>query len=148
MKFSVHNKLKGGFDYYEAADTVPVNDDHPSPRLASHRTKMGVPATLAGRPLPKGARASGHGQYPVGSVSSGKPGSWLGGSGLPSGLGLGGVDVPCPQPREAAVVGVALGAILHIGTGSKQENIPRGLAFLAAGGLAGYLLGERVCFWR
>lgn len=148
MRFSVRNKLKGGFDYYDGPDSVPVNDDHPSPRLRAHRTKVGVPASRAGRPLPSGFKPVGHGQLPIGSISSGLPGSWGAGGGLPSGLGGWSVDVPCPNNREAAVLGVALGAILHVGTGSKQENIIRGLFLLSAGGVAGYLLGDRICFWR
>lgn len=148
MKFSVHNKFKGGFDYYDAPDTVPVNDDHPAPRLAPLRTKLGIPATRAGRPLPAGARAAGYGQFPIGSVSSGSPGRWGGGGGLPSGLGLGSfnLDIPCPSQKEATVVGAALGTILYLGfVGS---GTIRGLAMIAAGGTLGYLFWDRACFWR
>ena len=148
MRFSVRNKFKGGFDYYDGPDTVPINDDHPAPRLSSKRTKVGVPATQAGRPLPAGFRPAGHGQFPIGSISSGQTGKWSSGGGLPSGLGQMFADVPCPNRREAAVLGVALGAIVHLGTGSRQENIPRGLSLLALGGVLGYFFGDRACFWR
>jgi hypothetical protein len=148
MRFSVHNKLRGGFDYYDAPDTVPVNDDHPAPRLARHRTKLGIPATRAGRPLPSGAHASGNGELPVGSISSGKAGSWGGGGGLPSGLGLGlgSVDLPCPSQKEATIAGATLATILFLGLG--QSGTVRGLAMIAAGGALGYMFWDRACFWR
>jgi len=86
----VHNPMRGGFDYYEAPDSNAINDDMPTPRYPSQLvTKLGVPASMAGRPLPPGAVQRGHGDLPKGSISTGQPGLWTGTkkSEIPSGLG-------------------------------------------------------------
>ena len=113
MIFSVHNKYKGGFDYYETGDTVAINDDHPTPRF-SKETKLGVAATRAARGLPVGAMPVGHGELPVGSISSGVQANGSrtgGGSILPSGLGS--FSLPTPSRNEWAIIGALIGAIVH-----------------------------------
>ena len=90
MIYSVHNPLNGGFIYYEAAPDVPLNDDLPTPRWGGGvRTKIGIAASVAARPLPPGASQVGSGTQPVGLISSGQAGLWTGTSkgGIPSGLG-------------------------------------------------------------
>jgi len=88
--YSVHNPFTGKFSYYEAKPDVAINDDLPTPRWGSDvTTKIGVPATLAARPLPSGAVPAGEGDLPVGLISSGEAGQWVGTKkgALPSGLG-------------------------------------------------------------
>lgn len=91
MIYSVHNPVSGVFEYFEAQPDVAINDDLPTPRWGSDvKTKLGVPSSLAARPLPPGARPRGSGMQPVGLMSTGREGLWVGtkkGS-LPSGLGL------------------------------------------------------------
>ena len=90
MIYSVHNPVRGGFDYFEAQPDVPLNDDLPTPRWGSDvKTKLGVPASLAARPLPPGAAPAGQGALPVGLISTGEQGQWVGTKkgALPSGLG-------------------------------------------------------------
>lgn len=90
MIVSVHDETRGGFDYYEAAGSVPINDDFPTPEYNSVKTELGVPASRAGRPMPAGARMVGHGPMARGTVSTGKPGLWLSSvarAGDPSGMG-------------------------------------------------------------
>lgn len=148
MKLSVHNPIRGGFDYYEAPDTVPINDDHATPELSKFRTKIGVPATLAGRPLPKIARKVGHGDVPVGSVSSGNVGSWSSklAAAIPSGIGLGLFEgIPCPNGQEGALLGAVVGTVVHMGSGKNDKGTVRGLTFVAVGGLLGYLASKYAC---
>lgn len=106
MKYSVHNPMRGGFDYYEGPDVTPINDDQPTPVFgASIRTKLGIPASLAGRPLPPDAVLRGHGATAHGAVSSGTRGTW--GSTAtrsgrnPSGIGLG--DFSSPSTLQTVV---------------------------------------------
>lgn len=91
MIYSVHNPVSGAFEYFEAAPDVAINDDLPTPRWGKDvKTKLGVPSSLAARPLPPGAQPRGSGSQPKGLMSSGQEGQWVGtkkGS-LPSGLGL------------------------------------------------------------
>lgn len=90
MIYSVHNPFTGVFDYFEAGPDVPINDDLPTPRWGNDiTTKLGVPSSLAGRPLPPGALKVGSGPLPQGLISSGRPGVWRGTQKgeLPSGMG-------------------------------------------------------------
>lgn len=90
MIYSVHNSYTGQFQYFEAAPDVAINDDLPTPRWGSDiKTPIGVPASLAARPLPPGARPVGSGALPVGLISNGEVGMWQGTQKglLPSGLG-------------------------------------------------------------
>jgi hypothetical protein len=88
MIMSVHNPFQGGFDYYQVPDVTPINNDHPTPSYGK-QSAIGVPAIRAGRPLPDGAVLVGHGDVPVGMMSSGEPGEWHGTAKTadPSGLG-------------------------------------------------------------
>ena len=90
MMYSVHNPIAGGFDYFDGPDQVPINDDMPTPKYGpAVETPIGIPATMAARPLPPGSTPMGHGTLPKGSISSGVPGVWVGTKKveLPSGMG-------------------------------------------------------------
>jgi hypothetical protein len=148
VKFSAYNKYRGGFDYYDVQDFVGINDDHPTPQLSKLRTKVGVPATLAARPLPKKARYVGHGDIPIGSITSGKVGNWtkiLGGN-VPSGMG----SIPdfiCPKPLTGGIIGAILGALANdlMTDDDESTDIPRGLKMAVVGGLTGGLIAAIIC---
>lgn len=112
MIFSVHNPYTGAFDYFEGGPETALNDDLPTPELG--RSKVGVAASAAGRPLPPGARKVGSGQLPVGSVSSGKVGLWRSKAkgGVPSGIS--GFTSTDPTYVKLAA---ALGAVVLVGLG-------------------------------
>jgi len=77
--YSVHNGLDGGFQYYEVPSTTPINDDLPTPTYPKDlHTQIGVPASMAGRPMPPGAKPVGQGAVPLGAVSTGDIGTWHG----------------------------------------------------------------------
>lgn len=146
MIYSVHNPYQGGFDYYEAPDKTPINDDHPTPSFRGE-SKLGVAATRAARPLPKEARLVGHGDLPKGSISSGdvKAMSFRsGGSILPSGLsGILDADLnlPTPTSNEWAVLGALGGAVLH--GGLPGGGFFRGVAITSFGAALAYYLSVR-----
>ena len=128
MKYSVHNPMQGGFDYYEGPDVTAINNDQPTPVFdSSIRTKLGIPASLAGRPLPTDAVLKGHGPTAQGSVSSGMRGTWgssTRGGGIPSGIGLG--DFSSPSTLQAVVgLGMIVGAfylMVHVGKRSRVHG--------------------------
>jgi hypothetical protein len=114
--YSVHNPYEGGFDYWEAGDRVPLNDDLPTPRyFAPLATPVGVPASMAGRPLPPDARKVGHGVLPVGSISSGEVGVWKGTkkTGVPSGIGA--FAAPVGDRARFLAVGAVVAAVAALG---------------------------------
>jgi len=111
MLYSVHNTVAGGFDYYDGPDQVAINDDLPTPKYSSAiETPIGIPASLAGRPLPPGSRPIGHGDLPKGSMSTGIPGIWTGNkkSSLPSGMGA--------YPSDSSTF--AIGAVIFLAVGT------------------------------
>ena len=114
MIYSVHNPVSGAFEYFEAPPDVAINDDLPTPRWGRDvKTKLGVPSSMAGRPLPAGAQPRGSGPQPVGLMSSGQQGLWVGtkkGS-LPSGLGLFDAGSRWPVMFAGAAVAVFLGMV-------------------------------------
>jgi hypothetical protein len=110
MILSVRNKFKGGFDYFQAPDTVPINDDFPAFVANGTKTRLGIPASVAARPLPPGASRIGHGNIPKGSICSGKTGAWRQG-GVASRLvsGLSGFDT-----TQATGIGLVVASVVVI----------------------------------
>jgi hypothetical protein len=96
MIYSLHDQVNGGFRYFEAPGTVPINDDQPTPAFAAE-TALGVPSTLAGRPVPSGMKPAGKGLEARGIIISpnAKQQSSISSS-IPSGLG-GFTDGVCPH---------------------------------------------------
>lgn len=135
MIYSVHDPVNGGFRYFEGGADVAINDDLPTPRYdASVRTPIGIPASLAARPLPPDARPTGSGALPVGSMSTGQPGLWKGTSKgtVPSGLGA--VSL---TPSGLLPIAFLVGAGASVSWGATRHE--KGWPFLAAG--AALLLG-------
>lgn len=58
----------GGYLYYEAPGTVPINDDQVPPRLRA-RNKIGISSLVAGRAIPAGAEVVGEGDQPMGVIA-------------------------------------------------------------------------------
>ncbi|MFA4971448.1 MAG: hypothetical protein WC683_02460 [bacterium] len=120
MRYSVHNVMRGGFDYYDGPDVTPINDDQPTPSFdSSIRTPLGIPASLAGRPLPPNASIRGHGATAQGAVSSGKRGSWsttaARNGGMPSGIGAAlGLDDSTSRMLQAVVGIVGFAGIFYL----------------------------------
>lgn len=138
MIYSVHDPYTGQFKYFEAKPDVAINDDLPTPRWgADVRTKIGIPASMAARPLPPGAKAVGAGALPIGLMSNGLMGSWQGTQKgvLPSGLGA--FDGTASSALPAALL-VGAGASAMYGW-TKQES---GWPFLGLGAL--FLIGAIV----
>lgn len=131
MIYSVHDPYTGQFRYFEAGPEVAINNDLPTPQFdAAIRTKIGVPASEAARPLPSGARQVGTGALPVGSMSSGRAGLWQGtakGSGIPSGLGA---FQPNLQGFGVMTLLVGAGASVVLGATKGEKGWP----LLALGG--------------
>ena len=119
MRYSVHNPVTGAFEYFEGGPGVAINDDLPTPKYdASVRTKIGIPSSVAGRPLPPNARRVGSGKLPVGLISTGRVGVWSGtkkGS-VPSGIGALGALGDATDTALAAVGWVGLAATLVLVT--------------------------------
>lgn len=114
MLYSVHNPVAGGFDYYQAPDQVPLNDDLPTPQYgASITTAIGVPATEAARPLPQGSVKIGSGQFPKGSMSSGHPGVWFGNKKIDLPSGMGDVSTEPSKLAMGAVFILAIGVTFY-----------------------------------
>ena len=90
MIYSVHNPVTGAFEYWQGPPDIPINNDLPTPRWnQTIATKLGIPASLAARPLPAGSVRAGAGTLPKGMISSGTRGEWVGTKKgqLPSGMG-------------------------------------------------------------
>jgi len=129
MRYSVHNPILGGFDYYDGPDVTAINNDQPTPVFdSSLRTKLGIPASVAGRPLPPDASLRGHGATAQGAVSSGQRGVWkstAARSGVnPSGISLG--DFSTPSSLQAVVgLGILIGTfylIVQVGKRSRAHG--------------------------
>lgn len=136
MIYSVHDPVSGRFRYFEGGKDVAINDDLPTPRWdSSVRTKIGIPASMAARPLPPGSVQVGEGELPVGMMSSGRPGEWSGTAKglLPSGLGA--FDSIRPVP-VALLLGA--GASVLYGAAKREDGWP----FLGLG--AALLMGALV----
>jgi hypothetical protein len=104
MIFSLHDQVNGGFKYFEAPGTVPINDDHPTPSFASE-TALGVPSTLAGRPVPANMRPAGKGLEAKGIIITPNARQQDSvSSSIPSGLG-GFSDGVCPHWQRENVKG-------------------------------------------
>lgn len=129
MIYSLHDPINGGFRYYEAPGQVPINDDHPTP-VFSVETPLGIPSTLAGRPMPAQGLRRGVGSEARGSIvsqyasrSSGSPDAVAKpGSGIPSGIG-----------------GVFEGAS-RWWAGSPMSLVTSGLGYLVGGAIVGLVI--------
>ena len=132
MRYSVHNVFRGGFDYYDGPDVTPINDDQPTPAFdSSIRTQLGIPASLAGRPLPANASIRGHGPTAQGAVSSGKRGSWSNtaarSAAIPSGIGAAlGLDESTGRLLQAAVGIAGFVGIFYLITFFSDKERKRG----------------------
>ena len=69
MIHSVFDPVAGLWEHLECPDRIGVNDDHPTPVFPSGM-KLGIPSTIAARPLPQGCRRIGAGPHVRGTVSS------------------------------------------------------------------------------
>jgi hypothetical protein len=65
---SCFDPKKGLYLYYESADDLPLNADLPVPNLPAPTNGVGVPAIVAGRPLPSSAKLVGQGWHARGMV--------------------------------------------------------------------------------
>jgi hypothetical protein len=131
MIYSVHDPYTGQFRYFEGGENVAINDDLPTPRWGkSVRTKLGIPASAAGRPLPVAAVPVGQGALPVGLMSTGQQGEWRGTQkgALPSGLGA--VDFSVQGMMPVALL-LGAGASALYGWTKRDEGWP----FLGLGAL-------------
>ncbi len=79
MIYSCFDQPSGLYRYFEVDEQIPLNGDLPVPKWpAKVKTKIGVPGTLAGRPLPKSAKYVGTGWTARGIVASCDAGAGLG----------------------------------------------------------------------
>lgn len=69
MIFSRWNPNAGAYDYFESPGGPGLNDDLPTPALPPP-TKLGVPSTACGRPVPRGAAYVGAGELPQGVLTT------------------------------------------------------------------------------
>lgn len=74
MIFSRWNPHAGGYDYFDSPGGEALNDDLAVPSLPP-ATKLGVPSTSCGRPIPAGASHVGSGELAVGLVATPSDGS-------------------------------------------------------------------------
>lgn len=130
MIYSCFDDARGVYRYFQDGDNRPINADLPVPSFRS-RTKIGVPAIEAGRPLPSAAQPIGEGWHARGMVVR------CGSASSFSGLGA----MPSSQvmwPLGAAGVGAAAGAMLY----HKHPGI--GAAVGAAAGATILVLAEKL----
>lgn len=136
MIYSLHDAVNGGFRYFEAPGSVPINDDHPVPSF-SVETRLGVPSVYAGRPIPARSTPVGAGPKAKGiivSPSARQPVAVQ--SGLPSGIGglSGTFDGVCPHWQRENSKGECVNKWW---AGPPLEWLGSGLGYALGGALVG-----------
>jgi hypothetical protein len=141
--YSLHDQVNGGFKYFEAPGSVGINDDHPTPAFRGE-TPLGVPSTLAGRPVPSRSRPVGRGQEARGIIvsPSAVQQSAMTSSAIPSGLGAidGGM---CPHWQRVNPSGECVDKWW---AGPPVEWLGSGIGYALGGAVAGlvaFLLFQR-----
>lgn len=125
MKYSRFNEQTGMYDVFQDNRTHALNGDLPVPKLGPSVNGIGVPARLAGRSLPAGAKPVGSSWEPVGMLVT------------PSGAGgLSAFDPQAVTDTGWLVGGAVAGGLL----GSLKDNTLGGiLTGLVVGGVGIYL---------
>ena len=136
MIYSLHDQVNGGFRYFEAPGTVAINDDHATPSFAME-TPLGVPSTLAGRPVPSRSKPIGTGVEARGIIVSPTASQQANVSktNIPSGLG-GFADGVCPHWQRENPRGECVDKWW---AGPPIDWLASGFGYAVAGGVAGVI---------